>query len=306
MIIKRLTVLFASLWGTVVLGQNLDTLYLDSLSRPVHARANASSMRIISSYDPNGDQYWVSDFTIHGNKFFEGQIRFLNSALATGKFNYFFSNGTVSIEGNVQHILTKDFTLVENLWYPNGHKRGNIMIHRGVVKLLSHYDSLGTMDVNNGNGFCHCIDFGEKTISEGKVVDGVREGEWLIKDFKGAPKAKELYANGTLVAGMELNSDSVQYVDESISYRSSTKRKMERAIKSHLRNSLKAPVGQRREIFYLLRAQDNHINDVELLLDHFLFENKVDPVVPVRAKLSVEMRGRKNAMTAVSKLKMRL
>jgi len=303
---KTPILLFASLWSTAVLGQNLDTLYLDSLSRLIYTKTNAGSIRIVNTYDSVNDQYWVTDFDTNGRKLFEGQRRFLNSVLATGKFKYFFENGAIKLEGNAQNILTPEFTLVENLWYPNGSKYGSLMIHQGVQKLITHYDSLGEMDVVNGNGYCHCIDFGEKIISEGKIVDGVREGEWLIKDFKGVIKAKELYVNGALLEGIESTSDSVRYVDESIYYNSIVGKKIKRAIKRHIENSVKKNFKQRREIFYLLRVRGNRVTDIELLLDHFLFENKVDPVVPIGSSLFVKISGRKNEMTAVSKCKVKL
>jgi antitoxin component YwqK of YwqJK toxin-antitoxin module len=189
-----------------------DTLYLDSLYNEVKFKSCAKYVRVITNYDSTNNRFNAIDFNTNGQKVFEGQLRFVNSGFPDGNYTYYFDNGKIRLKGKNKNIHTKGFEFEEELWHRNGIKQGNTSFNLE-FKIHNHFDTLGGQDIKNGNGYCTFMSYYDNTIEKGQVLNGRKEGKWLVYDFNGKLISRENYNNGNLTKGYRIRSsiDSIQY-----------------------------------------------------------------------------------------------
>lgn len=271
-LLTTLTILFINInsWGQVT-----DTLYLDSLYNEVESKINAKYIRTITDYNSSIDRFSAVDFNKSGQKVFEGQLRFVNSSFPDGDYLYYFDNSSIRLKGKNKNTFDNNFEFEEELWHPNGIRQGNSSF-KDLYQLHNHYDTLGRQEISDGNGQCSFISYLDKSIQKGQVIDGKKEGTWIIYDFNGVLTAKEEYRDGRLIKGYKIKgNDSIPYKDFGLGDDVTITNKIEREIKRQIKAQLTNKSNQKKEIFYTIHIKDNKIINIQLLRDKFIIDNKI-------------------------------
>lgn len=98
----------------------------------------------------------------------------------------------------------------KELYYPNGNLYTVTMLESADIYLKRCLDSAGKVLTDNGNGKWIDFDSSFKFKTEGRVINGKREGDWVEITPDGGNN-KGVYKNGVLIYGNLLANDTVVY-----------------------------------------------------------------------------------------------
>ncbi len=192
----KISCLFFLLFPMLVLGQNnpAKKVYLDSL----YQRTNQK----------NYAYYKVSeileDGTIESKTFDKNnRLKHLVRSADTLSLNFYesiryYDNGNKKV-----HSIRNGSYTIERFFHENGifAYQPRTLMENGKSKpiITQYYDKDGNQTVIDGEGTC-IIDDGDCETS-GKIIKGVREGEWSGRVYKTGHTFKDQYQNGVIVSG---------------------------------------------------------------------------------------------------------
>lgn len=279
--------------AAISFGQVGDTIYMDSLHHEVTSNLHAKYLRIITGYDQKTDRFTAIEYDSKGKRFFFGQLRFTNSTLPDGKYEYYHENGSIRVKGICKNTFNKDFEFEEEYWHPNGVLQGNASFKKQNI-LHNYFDSLGRQEITEGNGNCAFFDYVEKLVHHGLIVDGKKSGVWTSYDFNKNIEAREHYREGRLVKGFKFRNetDSVKYKYFGIVEDVAATNRIERQVKKEIKTQIANRLNQKIEICYTIYIKSGRIADVQLLRDSFINKYKIKlGRINVTKELQVNIQG---------------
>ncbi|MFM7854550.1 MAG: hypothetical protein ACKO96_22150, partial [Flammeovirgaceae bacterium] len=228
-----------------------------------------------------------------GKRFFFGQLRFTNSTLPDGKYEYYHENRSIRVKGICKNTFNENFEFEEEYWHPNGVLQGNASFKKQYI-LHNYFDSLGRQEITEGNGNCAFFDYVEKLVHHGLVVDGKKSGVWTSYDFNKNIEAREYYREGRLVKGLKVRSEtnSVKYKYFGIVEDVAATNRIERQVKKQIKTQIANRLNQKIEICYIIYIKSGKITDVQLLRDSFINKYKIKlGRINVTKELQVNIQG---------------
>jgi TonB family protein len=209
---KRLLFLPAIIWTTSCFSQRQNVYFLKNDGRYVNQRDSADFVRIVREPDSASVLYNVFEFYLNGkNKLIgksstiepvrlEGQCLEFNSGGARKKMTN-YKNG---VKAGVEYVFYPSGKPYQVNEYPNSGDVMNQVTDNYLIK--ANYDSLGTVLVENGNGYYKGYDDNFKEVNEeGALKDGKKDGLWK-GNFKNIKTSFiESYIDGKLITGTAIN-----------------------------------------------------------------------------------------------------
>ncbi|MDB5126925.1 energy transducer TonB [Mucilaginibacter sp.] len=226
--------------------------YLKKDGKYINQSDSADYIRVIKPPDSASVLYNVFEFYKNGTPKLIGKSRTIDPPWYEGQcLNYYESGKKQSLGNYKNNLKSGDFfeyysngKLYQALKYPDTTRVDNI---KDDFLIIANYDSLGTVQVQNGEGYYKGFDEKFNYISDaGKIVNGKREGTWKI-DFRNRNiTATEVYKNGELISGESEtgNGDVTKYSGSR--FTSPEFKGGVEAFGSYLGNNIKYPENERR------------------------------------------------------------
>ncbi len=210
---KRLFFLPAILWVTCCFSQRQNVYFLKNNGKYVSRRDSADYIRIVREPDSASVLYNVSEFYLNGKQKLLGKSKTIDPPRYEGQCVEYYADGTRESIANYKNGSKAG---LEYDFYHNGKPyliteyaadgSGDSFFRNYLIK--TNYDSLGTVLVENGNGYGKIYDDDFKTIlEEGVVKDGKRNGAWKGNNKNPALSFKEDYKDGQLISGTSVSAD---------------------------------------------------------------------------------------------------
>jgi len=190
--------------------QKQNVYFLKNDGRYVDNRDSADYYRIVREPDSASTMYNVLEFYKDGKKKLIGKSSTINPITFEETCISYFENG------KKQSLKTYTFGYLVGLEYdffPNGKPylvkeyipildKKKTSLFRSDYNIKENYDSLGTVQVENGNGYFKGFDDQFKYLNdEGKVKDGKMDGVWKGVDRDLKITFLENYNEGKLISG---------------------------------------------------------------------------------------------------------
>lgn len=251
--------------------------YLKKDGKYINQPDSADYIRIIKLPDSASVLYNVFEFYKNGKPKLIGKSRTIDPPMYEGPCARYYESGKKQNFGFYKdNVKFGDFfeyysngKLYRALKYPDSTAVDNI---KDDFLIIANYDSLGTVQVEDGEGYYKGFDENFNYISDaGKVVRGKREGTWTI-DFKNRNiTSTEIYKNGELISG-----ESITGNGEIIKYRGSrfTSPQFKGGVKAfggYLSNNIRYPENERqkniegRVILTFVIEKDGSLSDIKVL-----------------------------------------
>ena len=198
--------------------QRHNVYFLKNNGQYLNSRDSADYIRIVAEPDSGSTLYNVAEYYMDGKPKLLGKTSSIIPLSLEGTCAEFYKNGKKQSvaaykDGNV-------FGWVYD-YYPNGKlyqvRHYEIASNRGIFgdnKIISEYDSTGTVLVSDSNGYYKGFDNGfKKIVEEGHVKNGNKDGAWKGSEEGLGITFNEEYADGKLMSGVSVgkNGDSVKY-----------------------------------------------------------------------------------------------
>jgi len=210
---KKILFLPAFLWATCCFSQRQHVYFLKNNGKYVLQRDSANYIRIVNEPDSASVLYNVTEFYLNGKKKLVGKSKTGDPPRYEGQCTRYYANGAqesiTNYKNNSKSGLQYDF-------YRNGKpylvtEYIDDAASGGYFKeyqIKANYDSLGTVLVENGNGYAKIYDADFKIVAEeGNVKEGKREGTWKGNNKNPALSFSEDYQNGQLISGTATSVD---------------------------------------------------------------------------------------------------
>lgn len=193
---------------SIAFGQRQNVYFLKNDGKYVSSRDSADYFRIVREPDSASSLYNVFEFYKDGKKKLLGKSSRIDPPKFEGQCIRFYKNGNKeSLENYKDGVLRgteydffpngKPYLVKE---YPDNENIYKNFDHDFVVK--ENYDSLGTVLVNDGNGYYKGYDDKFKYIEEeGNLKNGKREGLWKGRLDNIKADFTEHYEDGKLISG---------------------------------------------------------------------------------------------------------
>jgi TonB family protein len=174
----------------------------------VKMRDSADYIRVMSEPDSGSVLYNVNEYYQNGSRKMIGKSSWLDHPVLEEQCATFYKNGKrqsttfykKGLEVGVEYEFYpngKPYIVKE---YPDNNSRYNDINNNFLIQ--ANYDSLGTAQVENGNGYYKGFDNDFKAIEEeGGVKNGKRDGLWTGYFKRSKAHFSENYKNGELIAG---------------------------------------------------------------------------------------------------------
>jgi TonB family protein len=173
---------------------------------------SADFVRVVRQPDSASTLYNVLEFYKNGKTKSAGKSSSIDPPIYEGQRLDFYQSGNRKILANykkgIKVGLEYDFYkngrpyIVKE--YPNDRKIDSSFKDNYLIK--NNYDSLGTVLVENGNGYFKAIDTAFDDVSEeGHVKDGKKDGQWKGSSKKPEITFTETYQNGVLINGIAVD-----------------------------------------------------------------------------------------------------
>ncbi len=190
-------------------------IYLDSLSVQTDFE-KAVYTRIIKDYGTIQEEYLFTDYYISGKIQKMGKSKNRDYLLETGAFAYFYENGKRKKIINYEESIPKGNYFS---WYESGDKKeiGEYLINEkekretGLLMIMQFWDENCNQKVIDGNGYYKEEDVEAKTISNGKLINGLKDSIWVGIDRTRNTSFVEEYDNGKLLSGTTTDSLGISY-----------------------------------------------------------------------------------------------
>lgn len=144
----------------------------------------------------------------------------INGDLKNGmtRKTFYYLGGEIKAEGDFHYSSPKGYL---ESYYKNGKKKSELFYRNYepgldkdlIVEIVNYWDSLGTLLIKEGEGWCYCNLFpyaDTENFESGLVKKKLKEGEWRGIIANGEGSYAEVYKNGLLEKG-ELNYENQKY-----------------------------------------------------------------------------------------------
>lgn len=239
---------------------------MDSLWNEIE-EGNHQYYRVIEDYYTQKTLYKVSDYYKSGAVQMIGFSTVRDELKKEGQFVYYYENGNKQA---VSYYKKEMPTGQKFEWYENGNKKltGEYVINEDdriypILKINQYWDKNDVQKVIDGNG-----DYEENTDNSfafGKVLNGLKVGEWKGSDIKTKITFTETYNNGILAAGVSKDSMNVLYSYHVISIKPKPRKGLEHFYKyigKNFRFSKAAENQGGKIILYFIIEKDGSVSDV--------------------------------------------
>ena len=189
-------------------------------------QASMHYFRVFERYNKDKETRGYTLFYKNGKKLLTGQYDGKNGNIRTGNHIYYYANNKIKQEGqflkNKKSGLWKGY--FENgvqqfegryiggkqaghwkFWYQSGTPRETVTFENlkisfdtYFIPVVDYWDSTGTQLVFNGTGIYKTYDKRGLLISQGRLVDFRKEGEWIYYDGISKVRRTQLYVRGKL------------------------------------------------------------------------------------------------------------
>jgi len=121
----------------------------------------------------------------------------------------YYENGSKMWEGDFYKF---SYVGTVKSYYKNGFEKSDLFFDstkatKNRIRVINYKDSVGNVLIENGNGMCKRCKlevFSNKPYFEtGKIVDGLKSGEWIGINDTNDVTYSETYSEGTLLQGMQ-------------------------------------------------------------------------------------------------------
>ena len=199
---------------TCCFAQKKNVYFLKNDGKQVDVRDSADFIRVVQEPDSGSVLYNVFDFYQNNSKKMVGKSSTIDPQKLEGPCISFYPNGKrkaltsykkgAKLGAEYEFYNSGKIYMVKE--YLDGDKPGTNFKDDYLIK--ENYDSVGTVLVQNGNGYLKAFNNDFDDVSEeGSVKEGRRDGQW-----KGNSKIQEItftetYDKGVLVKGISLDKD---------------------------------------------------------------------------------------------------
>jgi TonB family protein len=192
--------------------------YFKNNGRQVDVRDSADYVRIIQEPDSGSVLYKLNEYNLNGSKRRTGLTSTIEHITLQGVCTSYFANGNrrsvlnynQGLLVNEQYHYYANGKLAEERNYPEALNKNKPEF--GQVYLINTYnDSLGTPLVVNGNGHYKTVNSAAKSVSEGDIKDGLKEGNWKTSIKNDSLVLTETYAKGKFISGIATMANGESY-----------------------------------------------------------------------------------------------
>jgi TonB family protein len=193
--------------------------FLKNDGKYVTNKDSADYLRFASEPDSGTVLYNIAEYYKNGKRKLIGKSSKIEPPVFEGQCATFYKNGKRQSSTNYKNGIEvgEEFNFFTNgkLYmvreYPDNNDRYNKYTENFLIK--ANYDSLGTVLVENGNGYFKGYDESFNYVSdEGAVKNGKRDGAWKGYFKTGKASFTETYAAGELITGKAVYDDSTTTV----------------------------------------------------------------------------------------------
>lgn len=209
---KPLFTLFILLITSCAFAQRQNVYFLKNDGKYVDSQDSADYIRIVREPDSASVLYNVLEFYKSGKRKLIGKSSTIDPPRFEGQCVGYFGNGkrksSTFYKDGVETGTAFEF-------YPNGRtyqitmypddtdENNRYDVFKDNYLITANYDSLGNVQVENGNGYYKAYDIEFKYIyEEGAIKNGKKDGVWTGKLKSRGLTFNERYENGTLISGI--------------------------------------------------------------------------------------------------------
>ncbi|MFD1258026.1 TonB family protein [Mucilaginibacter terrae] len=192
-----------------VIAQKKSVIFYKKDGSQASSRKDAEYSRVVKEPETATDFYTVQEYYMDGKLKGEGKAISLSPYKYEGPYTNYYPNGNkksvLNYNSNVlkgkQSYYYVNGKLNEVRVYPDSSAQSNTTPNRQYF-IETYNDTTGTPLITGGNGYYKNTTGGKiKTINEGPVKQGLKDGEWTITVGKDSILVKEVYAKGIFVRG---------------------------------------------------------------------------------------------------------
>jgi TonB family protein len=191
----------------------------------VTSKDSADFYRLVTEPDSGSRLFNVAEYYKDGKKKLVGRSSKIDPPEFEGQCISFYSSGKKqtlknykdNIESGTEYDFYPNGKIYRQLEYPDNGDRYSDM--EGSYSIVANFDSTGTAQVTDGNGYYKGYDDKFKYIEEeGSVKNGQRDGEWKGNEKDFGVSYTENYKNGILVTGNSSDSagTKIQYTRRAV------------------------------------------------------------------------------------------
>lgn len=186
----------------------LDSSYIET--DPEHAIYR----RVVKNYGTIQNEYMFTDYYKSGPLKMVGKSKSRDFLIKKGSFAYYYENGKKKTIINYEESIPQGNYYS---WYETGEKKevGEYIIPKKgekeskQLRIDQFWDENGNQKVIDGNGFYQDVE--NKTISNGRLVNGLKDSIWIGTDKELNLSFIEEYNNGKLIKGTSIDASGVSY-----------------------------------------------------------------------------------------------
>jgi len=186
----------------------LSISFLKNDGKYVNSKDSADYFRLVSEPDSGSVLFNVAEYYKDGNKKLLGKTTKIDPVVFDEQCVTFYKSGKrqkmttykKGIKAGLEYDFFPNGKPYLELEYPDNDSPKNSFTDNYLIQ--ANFDSLGTVLVENGNGFYKGYDADYKFISEeGNVKNGRKDGVWKGSFDKNKAHFTENYVNGDLIDG---------------------------------------------------------------------------------------------------------
>lgn len=212
------------------LEKNDKIIYLDA-AFVVTDEANHVYYRIVKDYNLTKSEYSIIQYFKSGKKEGEGISTLRDFPKQKGVYIRYYENENKKSSTNYDNDGNKSGDCT--FWYANGEIEFEAEFIKSISKIDGFERPISTLKINNfwntakvqttidGNGDFtdngYFDNFDDNSISNGKLINGYKDGVWSGNNSKLGITFTEDYKNGKLISGKSIDSNKLEYSYDKIS-----------------------------------------------------------------------------------------
>lgn len=223
---KTALILFLLLFSKTLFGQagNDRTIFLDSTYIVTNFEEHVY-YRIVKDYNQDKSEYYVTQYFKSGEKESEGISTLKDVLKQKGLYTSYYRNGNKKSELNYDETgykigYCKGFyengkNKFEGSFVKSTYQQDGLDMTESTLKVDNYWNEYEVQTVQNGigdysdDGIFDALE--NKSISSGKLINGIKVGVWSGRNEKLGITFSEYYTNGKLIEGRSIDKNSNEY-----------------------------------------------------------------------------------------------